>query len=221
MVVIAGRPNVGKSTLVNRIVGRRVAVTEEKPGVTRDRLELEAEWAGKAFVIVDTGGWIDKGVDTRREGHGTGGEGDRRRDVVLLVVDASVGVTTEDEPWRRLLRREATVIVVANKVDNERRENEAWEFVSLGLGDPLMVSALHGRGSGDLLDEVVSRLPAQRRGAGAEEHAAIGGSPRSDSSTEDSTEEPEDDGRTSSRSKPARSRSSGGRMSESRLCSTG
>jgi GTP-binding protein len=160
LVVVAGRPNVGKSTLVNRVVGRRIAVTQEKPGVTRDRLELETEWAGTSFVIVDTGGWIDKGEPLDVKVTAQAEMAISQADVVLLVVDASVGITTEDEILARQLRRGPKhVIVVANKVDSTRRETEAWEFVSLGLGDPFMVSALHGRGSGDLLDEVVSKLP--------------------------------------------------------------
>lgn len=161
LVVVAGRPNVGKSTLVNRVVGRRIAVTQEKPGVTRDRLELETEWAGRSFVIVDTGGWIDKGEPLDVKVTAQAEKAIAQADVVLLVVDASVGITTEDEALARHLRRGPKhVMIVANKVDSARRETEAWEFVSLGLGDPFMVSALHGRGSGDLLDAVVSKLPA-------------------------------------------------------------
>jgi GTPase len=160
VVVVAGRPNVGKSTLVNRVVGRRIAVTEEKPGVTRDRLELEADWTGRSFLIVDTGGWLDKGEPLDVKVTAQADRAIDQADVVLLVVDAAVGVTNEDEALARHLRRGSKhVIVVANKVDNARRETEAWEFVSLGLGDPFMVSALHGRGSGDLLDEVVAKLP--------------------------------------------------------------
>jgi GTP-binding protein len=159
VVAVAGRPNVGKSTLVNRIVGRRVAVVEEKPGVTRDRLELDAEWNGQSFVVVDTGGWLGAGdaLDTK-----VAAQAERamaQADVVLLVVDATVGITDEDADVARLLRRaRRSVIVVANKVDNDRREADAWEFIGLGLGEPVMVSALHGRGTGDLLDDVVTRL---------------------------------------------------------------
>ena len=172
LVVVAGRPNVGKSTLVNRIVGRRIAVTQEKPGVTRDRLELETEWAGRSFVIVDTGGWIDKGEPLDAKVTAQAEMAISQADVVLLVVDASVGITTEDEILARHLRRGPKhVIVVANKVDSTRRETEAWEFVSLGLGDPFMVSALHGRGSGDLLDEVVSKLPEPEADAIVDEAA--------------------------------------------------
>ncbi|MFZ0665885.1 MAG: ribosome biogenesis GTPase Der [Acidimicrobiales bacterium] len=161
LVVIVGRPNVGKSTLVNRVVGRRIAVTEEKPGVTRDRLELETEWAGRSFLIVDTGGWIEKGESLDVKVTAQSEKAIALADVVVFVVDSTVGITTEDEAFARKLRRIADkVIVVANKVDSDRREIEAWTFVALGLGDPFMVSALHGRGSGDLLDEVVARLPA-------------------------------------------------------------
>jgi len=160
VVVVAGRPNVGKSTLVNRVVGRRAAVTQELPGVTRDRLELEAEWVGRRFVIVDTGGWIERGEPLDAKVTAQAERAIAAADVVLLVVDATVGVTTEDEALARQLRRGGgKVLVVANKVDNARRENDAWGFVSLGLGDPFMVSALHGRGSGDLLDRVVGTFP--------------------------------------------------------------
>jgi len=160
LVVVAGRPNVGKSTLVNRFVGRRAAVVEEKPGVTRDRLELEAEWNGRSFVVVDTGGWLGRGDDLDAKVAGQAERAVAAADLVLLVVDAAVGVTTEDEDVARvLIRTRRPVLVVVNKVDNERRETESWEFVALGLGDPWTVSALHGRGTGDLLDEVVRRLP--------------------------------------------------------------
>jgi GTP-binding protein len=161
VVVIAGRPNVGKSTLVNRIVGRRAAVVQEKSGVTRDRLELDAEWNGRSFVVVDTGGWLGRGDDLDAKVTDQAERAVAAADVVLLVVDAAVGITTEDDDVARVLSRSGRpVLLVANKVDNDRREADAWELVSLGLGDPWMVSALHGRGTGDLLDEVVRRLPA-------------------------------------------------------------
>jgi GTP-binding protein len=161
VVVVAGRPNVGKSTLVNRIVGRRAAVVEERPGVTRDRLELEAEWNGRAFTVVDTGGWLGGGDELDAKVARQAETAVGSADIVIQVVDVAVGITTEDEDIARLLRRKARVVMlVANKVDNEKRETDAWEFVSLGFGDPWMVSALHGRGTGDLLDEIVDRLQA-------------------------------------------------------------
>jgi len=166
VVAVLGRPNVGKSTLVNRIVGRREAIVEERPGVTRDRKVLEAEWAGRHFEIVDTGGWLDSddALDaqvSRQAERALSGAA-----VVLLVVDVTVGVTDEDDRVAAILRRALrakerapAVIVVANKVDNQQRETEVWDFGRLGLGDPWTVSALHGRGSGDLLDVVVAALP--------------------------------------------------------------
>ena len=158
--MIAGRPNVGKSTLVNRFVGRRAAVVQEKPGVTRDRLELDCEWNGRPFVVVDTGGWVGRGDTLDAKVTGQAERAIAAADLVLLVVDAAVGVTTEDDDVARVLVRSGRpVLLVANKVDNDRREADAWELVSLGLGDPWMVSALHGRGTGDLLDEVVRLLP--------------------------------------------------------------
>ncbi len=160
VVVIAGRPNVGKSTLVNRFVGRRIAVVEERPGVTRDRLELDAEWNGRSFTVVDTGGWIGRGDDLDAKVTAQSEKAMAGADLILQVIDVTVGVTNEDEDVARQVRRSGRpVMLVANKVDNERREADAWEALSLGLGEPYMVSALHGRGTGDLLDEVVRRLP--------------------------------------------------------------
>ncbi len=162
VVAVVGRPNVGKSTLVNRVVGRREAIVEEQPGVTRDRKELEADWNGRDFLIVDTGGWLAtadrQGLDGQVSRQAERAIGDA--DVVVFVVDATVGVTEEDDRVAAVLRRsKAPVLVVANKVDSERRELDAWELGRLGLGEPLPVSALHGRGSGDLLDAVVEALP--------------------------------------------------------------
>jgi GTP-binding protein len=160
-IAIVGRPNVGKSTLLNRIVGRREAIVEEKPGVTRDRKEVEAEWQGREFTVVDTGGWLpgdnstlDRKVSEQSE------RAMREADVVLLVVDANVGVAEEDARVADVLRTlDVPVLVVVNKVDDLNREAAVWDFMQLGLGEPLPVSALHGRGAGDLLDRVVGFLP--------------------------------------------------------------
>ena len=163
LVVIAGRPNVGKSTLVNRIVGRRAAVVEERPGVTRDRKELDAEWCGHPFTVVDTGGWLTSDDPLDAQVSAQAERAIAEADVVLFVVDVTVGLTDEDLAVARFLRRSGRPIrVVANKVDSSQRETDAWEAVSLGLGDPWPVSALHGRGTGDLLDDVVSLLPDPR-----------------------------------------------------------
>ena len=165
VVVIVGRPNVGKSTLMNRILGRREAIVEERPGVTRDRKEVEAEWLGRPFRLVDTGGWlpegaqlVDRALDAKVSRQSEKAVVDA--DLVLFVIDTAVGVTEEDARVADLLRRSGRpVLVVANKVDDANREAAAWELMSLGLGDPWTVSALHGRGAGDLLDEVIARLP--------------------------------------------------------------
>jgi GTPase len=160
-VVVVGRPNVGKSTLVNRIVGHREAIVEERPGVTRDRKLLEADWAGHEFTIVDTGGWVAGGGTLDRAVSAQTERAISAADVVLLIVDASVGVTEEDASVAALLRKLGRpTLVVANKVDADSRDTDAWVFARLGLGDPRPVSALHGRGTGDLLDDVVALLPA-------------------------------------------------------------
>ena len=162
VVAVVGRPNVGKSTLVNRIIGRREAIVEERPGVTRDRKVVDAEWIGRDFQVVDTGGWLagEDGLDAKVSRQAEKAIADS--DLVLLVVDVTVGITEEDDRVATLLRRgNRPVLVVANKADSDRRELEAWEFARLGLGDPIPVSALHGRGTGELLDEVVARLPSR------------------------------------------------------------
>ena len=159
-VVIVGRPNVGKSTLFNRIIGEQVAIVEDRPGVTRDRKETEAEWLGVEFMMVDTGGWLPGGNDLDVKVSRQVEAAVKTADVVLFVVDATTGVTEDDESLARWLRRiKAPVLLVANKADNDRRENERWEFLALGAGEPHPISALHGRRAGDLLDEVVSLLP--------------------------------------------------------------
>ena len=160
VVAIVGRPNVGKSTLLNRVVGRREAIVEEKPGVTRDRKEVEAEWNGRPFLIVDTGGWMPKGSALDDKVSRQSEKAWQDADVILFVVDASVGITPEEQQiGTRLRGTDTPVLLIANKVDSENRENDVWEFMKLGLGDPWPISALHGRRTGDLLDEIVSLLP--------------------------------------------------------------
>lgn len=159
VVAVVGRPNVGKSSLVNRILGRRVAVVDERPGVTRDRREFVADWAGHDFLIVDTGGWE---VSPQEELVAAISEQAEAAlgsaDVVLFVVDATAGVSEDDARVARLLR-EAPVLLVANKVDGVGQEPDVPDLWQLGLGEPVPVSALHGRGVGDLLDKIVARLP--------------------------------------------------------------
>ena len=158
-VVIVGRPNVGKSTLFNRIIGEQAAIVENRPGVTRDRKELEAEWLGVPFRVIDTGGWLPHGSDLEDKVSRQVEAAVAQADLVLFVVDASVGTLEDDESVANWLRRENhPVLIVANKADNNRREDDVWQFLSLGLGDAVPVSALHGRRAGDLLDVVLERL---------------------------------------------------------------
>ncbi|MFJ2114973.1 ribosome biogenesis GTPase Der [Streptomyces sp. NPDC087850] len=160
VLAVVGRPNVGKSTLVNRIIGRREAVVEDKPGVTRDRVTYEAEWAGRRFKVVDTGGWeqdvlgIDASVAAQAE------YAIEAADAVVFVVDSTVGATDTDEAVVRLLRKaNKPVVLCANKVDGQSGEADATALWSLGLGEPHPVSSLHGRGTGDMLDAVLEALP--------------------------------------------------------------
>jgi len=159
-VAVVGRQNVGKSTLVNRLFGRREAIADEMPGVTRDRIELETTWRGRSFRLVDTGGYrhgasgIEELVSLQSE------RAAEAADVVLLVVDGRTGLVEEDATLARKLRRsEVPVLVVVNKIDSDADDSEVTSFHALGLGDPMGVSALHGRGSGDLLDRIVAVLP--------------------------------------------------------------
>jgi GTP-binding protein len=167
-VAVVGRPNVGKSSLVNRIIGQRAAIVEERPGVTRDRRELVAEWNGRAFVLVDTGGWLRPGesgltaeppalaakVTAQAEA------AMKAADLVLLVVDVTTGITEEDARVARVLQRgDVPVMVVANKVDGDSRDSDVHQFLRLGLGEAWPVSAIHGRLSGELLDAMVAALP--------------------------------------------------------------
>jgi GTP-binding protein len=160
VVAVVGRPNVGKSTLVNRIIGRRQAVVEDVPGVTRDRVAYDANWNGRQFTVVDTGGWVPDAKDRAAAIAAQAELAVATADAVLFVVDAVVGATDDDEAAVKMLRRSnKPVLLVANKVDNAALEIEATSLWSLGLGEPYPVSALHGRGSGDLLDAVLAALP--------------------------------------------------------------
>ena len=160
VVAVIGRPNVGKSSLVNRILRRREAVVEDVPGVTRDRVSYEAEWGGRRFTIVDTGGWEHDASGIHLRVAEQAEIAIDLADVVMFVVDATVGATDDDEKVVRLLRRSGKpVVLVANKVDDERGESDAAALWNLGLGQPWPVSALHGRGSGDALDAVLEVLP--------------------------------------------------------------
>ncbi len=165
IVAVVGRPNVGKSTLVNRIIGRREAVVEDTPGVTRDRVRYESEWNGVPFIVVDTGGWEQDAIGMSAQVSAQAEAAINSSDVVIFVVDATVGATDADEQIVRVLRQaKVPVILVANKVDDERAELEATRLWSLGLGEPYTVSALHGRGSGDLLDVVLAAFPEDGSG---------------------------------------------------------
>jgi GTP-binding protein len=163
VVAVVGRPNVGKSTLVNRILGSRQAVVEDVPGVTRDRVTYDALWSGREFTLVDTGGWepaIEGGQSLAARVAAQARVAVDAADAVLFVVDATVGVTDADAAVASVLRRSGKpVVVAANKVDDTKGESEVAALWSLGLGEPAPVSALHGRGSGDLLDLVLQALP--------------------------------------------------------------
>jgi GTPase len=160
VVAVVGRPNVGKSTLVNRILGRREAVVQDIPGVTRDRVSYDALWTGHRFVVQDTGGWEPDATGLQQLVAEQAAVAMRTADAVILVVDALVGATAGDDAAARMLRRSGKpVFLAANKVDSERGESDAAALWSLGLGEPYAVSAMHGRGVGDLLDAVVGALP--------------------------------------------------------------
>ncbi|AKU18967.1 ribosome biogenesis GTPase Der [Luteipulveratus mongoliensis] len=166
VVAVVGRPNVGKSTLVNRVLGRREAVVEDVPGVTRDRVAYDAEWSGRRFTLVDTGGWEVDATGIHLRVAEQAEVAVELADAVMFVVDATVGATDTDDAVVKLLRRSGKpVILVANKVDDQRTEAEAAMLWSFGLGEPYPVSALHGRGSGDVLDALMAVLP-ERSGVG-------------------------------------------------------
>jgi GTP-binding protein len=160
IVAILGRPNVGKSTLINRFLGRREAIVEDTPGVTRDRVQYECEWGGRRFIIMDTGGWEAKPDGIAVQVSAGSELAMQEADVLCFVVDAQVGALDEDDSLVQHLRKaKKPTILIGNKVDGEREEAEAHALWSLGLGEPRFVSALHGRGSGDLLDHIVNVLP--------------------------------------------------------------
>ncbi|MGC2175441.1 MAG: ribosome biogenesis GTPase Der [Acidimicrobiales bacterium] len=158
-VVIVGRPNVGKSSLVNRLAGKRIAVVEEQRGVTRDRKAVEVDWRGVTFDVVDTGGWLAAGDSLEEKVSQQADAALKAADLVILVVDGSTGPVDEDSRAARwVLRSGRPALLVVNKVDDQQHEAASWEFLSLGVGEPVMVSAQHGRGSGDLLDRIVDDL---------------------------------------------------------------
>ena len=166
IVAVVGRPNVGKSTLVNRILGRREAVVQDKPGVTRDRVSYDANWNGREFVLVDTGGWMSDAQGMSAQIAEQAELAISAADAVLFVVDATVGTLDEDEAVVRVLRKsKKPVVLAANKVDDQRHEVMAATMWNLGLGEPYPVSAMHGRGSGDLLDAILDALPEAPREA--------------------------------------------------------
>ena len=164
VVAVVGRPNVGKSTLVNRMIGRREAVVQDVPGVTRDRVSYDAIWNGRQFVLVDTGGWAPDAKGMAAQVTEQAELAVAAADAVVFVVDATVGMQDVDEAVVKVLRRSGKpVILAANKVDDQRTESEAAAMWQLGLGEPLPVSALHGRGSGDLLDAILAAIPEAPR----------------------------------------------------------
>ncbi len=175
VLAVVGRPNVGKSTLVNRIIGRREAVVQDVPGVTRDRVAYDALWNGRKFTVVDTGGWEPDATGMMASVAAQAELAMATADAILFVVDAAVGATTTDEAAVKLLRRsKRPVLLVANKVDDERLMSEVASLWSLGLGEPIPVSGLHGRGSGDMLDAILKALPETPR----ETYEAVRGGPR-------------------------------------------
>lgn len=164
IVAIVGRPNVGKSTMVNRLAENNEAIVHEMRGVTRDRSYHEADWNGRSFTLIDTGG-IEMGSDDAFQGSITSQAlaATEEADVIVFLVDGKTGINADDEEVARILRRsKKPVLLAVNKLDSVKQEGELWEFYQLGLGDPRPVSALHGTGTGDLLDEIVSLFPEDK-----------------------------------------------------------
>jgi GTP-binding protein len=180
-VAVVGRQNVGKSTLVNRLFGRREAIAHDMPGVTRDRVEVETTWRGRRITLVDTAGYLTEAAGVEALGKAQADRAIADADAILLVVDAPAGITEEDAALARRLRRaRVPVLLVANKVDTDRDEADAASFNALGLGEPIAVSGLHGRATGDLLDGLVALLPETTDAgddAGSEPRFAIVGRP--------------------------------------------
>jgi GTP-binding protein len=182
VVAIVGRPNVGKSTLVNRILGRREAVVQDLPGVTRDRVSYDALWIGRRFMVQDTGGWEPAAKGLQGLVAEQAAVAMRTADAIILVVDSTVGATAADEAAAKVLQRSGKpVFLAANKVDGEKGEADAAALWSLGLGEPYPISAIHGRGVADLLDRVIEVLPelseATGSGAGGPRRVALVGKP--------------------------------------------
>lgn len=162
LIAVVGRPNVGKSTLVNRILGKREAIVHPQPGITRDRKYFESEWRGKPFLLTDTGGWDVKTEDISEKVRSQTLKAIEEAHLILFVVDAKSGLTPQDEEIALMLRKSRTpTLLIVNKVDNLQKKDELTEFYSLGLGEPIYISALHGLGIGELLDEVVGKLPLE------------------------------------------------------------
>lgn len=159
-VVVVGRPNVGKSTLVNRFLGKREAIVQEKPGVTRDRRSVDVEWRGRRFTLTDTGGWLSTKDSLASKVSEQAERATLSADLIIFLVDGTTGITGEDEQAARWIRKAGRpVMLIVNKVDSDSRDNDIWEFASMGLGEPRALSALHGRNSGDILDEIIGLLP--------------------------------------------------------------
>jgi GTP-binding protein len=181
VVAVVGRPNVGKSTLVNRILGRREAVVQDVPGVTRDRIAYDAFWGGRQFTLVDTGGWEPDATGLQAMVSRQAEQAVVTADLVLFVIDSRTGATETDLVVARTLRRANRPVVLAvTKVDDERGESDAAELWSMGLGEPYAVSGLHGRGSGDLLDAILAKLPdapPEQEGTGGPRRVALVGRP--------------------------------------------
>ncbi len=163
-VSLIGRPNVGKSTLINRIIGRREAIVQDIPGVTKDRVYYDAEWNGREFILIDTGGWTHESSDMMNQISSQVQKAIDESDLILFVLDFQVGITQEDQDIIKLIRKTKTpVLLVANKVDGVEAESQIGELWSLGLGEPIPVSALHGRGSGELLEKIKDNLPKESK----------------------------------------------------------